>query len=116
MGKILLEGIEVMVRIGLLEEELYAPQDLLLSIEIEHDFNEIAETDEVENGTDYRDIVDHARRFCQSYDGKTLERFATELARDMKSKFSAQRVCLGVDKPRYVKKLGLRQIRVKVEC
>ena len=25
MGKILLEGIEVMVRIGLLEEELYAP-------------------------------------------------------------------------------------------
>ena len=27
MGKILLEGIEVMVSIGLLEEELYAPQD-----------------------------------------------------------------------------------------
>ena len=29
MGKILLEGIEVMVRIGLLEEELYAPQDFV---------------------------------------------------------------------------------------
>ena len=28
MGKIKLEGIEVMARIGLLEEELFAPQDL----------------------------------------------------------------------------------------
>ena len=47
MGKILLEGIEVMVRIGLLEEELYAPQDLLVSLELESDFSKIAETDEV---------------------------------------------------------------------
>ena len=116
MGKILLEGIEVMVRIGLLEEELYAPQDLLLSVEIEHDFSKIAETDEVEDGIDYRDIVGHARKFSQSYDGKTLEKYASRLAEDLKSKFEAQRVRLSVDKPRYVKKLGLRQIRVEVEC
>ena len=44
MGKILLEGIEVMVRIGLLEEELYAPQDLLVSLELESDFSKIAKT------------------------------------------------------------------------
>lgn len=116
MGKILLEGIEVMVRIGLLEEELYAPQDLLLSIEIEHDFSKVATTDEVEDGIDYRDIVDHAREFSQGYDGKTLEKYASLLAEDLKKKFGAQRVRLSVDKPRYVKKLGLRQIRVEVEC
>ena len=116
MGKILLEGIEVMVRIGLLEEELYAPQDLLLSVEIEHDFSKIAETDEVEDGIDYRNIVDHTRDFSQAYDGKTLEKYASLLAEDLKGEFGAQRVRLSVDKPRYVKKLGLRQIRVEVEC
>ena len=116
MGKILLEGVEVMVRIGLLEEELYAPQDLLLSVEIEHDFSKIAETDEVEDGIDYRNIVDHTRDFSQAYDGKTLEKYASLLAKDLREKFGAQRVRLSVDKPRYVQKLGLRQIRVEVEC
>lgn len=116
MGKILLEGIEVMVRIGLLEEELYATQDLLLSVEIENDFSKMAETDEVEDGVDYRNIVDHTRNFSQAYDGKTLERYAFLLAEDLKIKFGAQRVRLSVDKPRYVKKLGLQQIRVEVEC
>lgn len=116
MGKILLEGIEVMVRIGLLEEELYAPQDLLVSLIIENDFSKIAETDEVEDGIDYRDVVDHVRTFSQAYDGKTLERYAALLAEDIKSHFGAKRIHLFVDKPRYVKKLGLRQIRVEFEC
>ena len=115
MGKILLEGIEVMVRIGLLEEELYAPQDLLVSLEIENDFSKIAKTDEVEDGIDYRDVVDHVRKFSQAYDGKTLERYAALLAEDIKRHFDAKRICLSVDKPRYIKKLGLRQIRVEVE-
>ena len=37
------------------------------------------------------------------------------LAEDIKRHFDAKRICLSVDKPRYVKKLGLRQIRVEVE-
>lgn len=116
MGKIFLKGIEVMVRIGLLEEELFAPQDLLVSLEIENDFSSVAQTDEVANGIDYRDIVEHIRTFSQSYDGKTLERYASLLAEDIKQCFGAGKVRLSVDKPRYVKKLGLRQIRVEVEC
>ena len=39
MGKIKLEGIEVMVRIGLLEEEQFAPQDLYVSLELSYDFS-----------------------------------------------------------------------------
>ena len=50
MGKILLEGIEVMVRIGLLEEELYAPQDLLVSLEIENDFSKLSIKKQFEKG------------------------------------------------------------------
>ena len=57
MGKIQLIGIEVMARIGLLEEEQYAPQDLLVSLDLSYDFGEIKETDEITHGIDYRDLI-----------------------------------------------------------
>ena len=49
MGKIQLVGIEVMARIGLLEEEQYAPQDLLVSLDLSYDFESIKISDEIQN-------------------------------------------------------------------
>ena len=115
MGKIKLEGIEVMVRIGLLEEELFAPQDLRISVELAYDFETIRESDEVTDGIDYRSVIEKVRGFCAKYDGKTLERFAHLLATELKDAFQVQSVRLIVDKPRYTKKLGLAEIRVEVE-
>jgi len=115
MGKIILEGIEVMARIGLLEEEQYAPQDLRVSLELMYDFETIRESDEITSGVDYRDLISSVRAFCSSYDGKTLERFAHLLASRLKNDFPIHHIKLAVDKPRYTKKLGLREIRVEVE-
>ena len=115
MGKIKLEGIEVMVRIGLLEEELFAPQDLRISVELAYDFETIRESDEVTDGIDYRSVIEKVREFCAKYDGKTLERFAHLLAIRLKNDFPIHHVKLSVDKPRYTKKLGLREICVEVE-
>ena len=115
MGKIKLEGIEVMVRIGLLEEELFAPQDLRVTVELTSDFETIRETDEITDGIDYRSVIDWVRGFCAKYDGKTMERFAHLLATELKKSFEVQSVRLTVDKPRYTKKLGLAEIRVEVE-
>lgn len=115
MGKIQLEGIEVMARIGLLEEEQFAPQDLYVSLELSYDFSPIRESDEISHGVDYREVISCVREFSNAYDGKTLERFAHLLAVQLKEKFSVSKVRLSVDKPRYVKKLGLRDIRVEVE-
>ena len=115
MGKIQLVGIEVMARIGLLEEEQYAPQDLLVSLDLSYDFKSIKETDEINHGIDYRDLISHVRDFSTAYDGKTLEKFAHILATEIKEKFPVTQVKLSVDKPRYTKKLGLKEIRVEVE-
>tara|TARA_B100001057_G_C22470318_1_gene802367 strand:- start:9 stop:359 length:351 start_codon:yes stop_codon:yes gene_type:complete len=115
MGKIKLEGIEVMARIGLLEEELFAPQDLRISVELAYDFETIRESDEITDGIDYRSVIEKVRGFCAKYDGKTLERFAHLLATELKEAFQVQSVKLIVDKPRYTKKLGLAEIRVEVE-
>ena len=60
MGKIKLQGIEVRVRIGLLEEEQFAPQDLYVSLELSYDFSSIRESDEITDGIDYREIVEFA--------------------------------------------------------
>ena len=115
MGKIQLVGIEVMARIGLLEEEQYAPQDLLVSLDLSYDFESIKISDEILEGIDYRDLISHVRDFASSYDGKTLERFAHLLATEIKEKFPVEKVRISVDKPRYTKKLGLKEIRVEVE-
>lgn len=115
MGKIILNEIEVMARIGLLEEEQYAPQDLRVSLELSYNFENIRETDDISLGIDYCDVVKAVREFCASYDGKTLERFAHLLSLELKHAFSLDHLKLTVDKPRYTKKLGLREIRVEVE-
>ena len=115
MGKIKLQGIEVRVRIGLLEEEQFAPQDLYVSLELSYDFSSIRESDEITDGIDYREIVEFVRQFSSAYDGKTLERFAHLLAVELKQKFDFSKVRLSVDKPRYLQKLGLREITVEVE-
>jgi len=115
MGKIQLVGIEVMARIGLLEEEQYAPQDLLVSLDLSYDFGDIKESDEITEGIDYRDLISQIRDFSTSYDGKTLEKFAHLLATRIKETYPVDKVRLSVDKPRYTKKLGLKEIRVEVE-
>ena len=115
MGKIQLVGIEVMARIGLLEEEQYAPQDLIVSLDLSYDFAGIKDSDEIAEGIDYRDLISYVREFSTSYDGKTLEKFAHLLASEIKQSFPVDKVKLSVDKPRYTKKLGLREIRVEVE-
>lgn len=46
---------------------------------------------------------------------KTLERFAHLLSIRLKEGFPLDHIKLTVDKPRYTKKLGLREIQVEVE-
>ncbi|MDA9962331.1 dihydroneopterin aldolase [Opitutales bacterium] len=115
MGNIHLEGIEVMARIGLLEEELLAPQDLFVTVDLEYDFEMVRNTDELSHGIDYREVIAFVKKFATAYDGKMLERFAQVLAESLKDAFPVSKVSLCVDKPRYTGKLGLREIRVQVE-
>ena len=59
-----------MARIGLLEEEQSAPQNLRVSLEVSYDFEKIQESDEMADGIDYSDLIESVRAFCSSYDGK----------------------------------------------
>ena len=76
MGKIQLEGIEVMARIGLLEEEQFAPQDLYVSLELSYDFSPGRESDEISQGVDYRDVISCVREFSNAYEGNNEDNSA----------------------------------------
>jgi len=115
MGTITLDGIEVIAKIGLLEEEQKAPQDLYVSLSIECDFAPVAASDDLDQGVDYREVIEIVKGFALAYEGKTLERFAEQLADKLMENFPVESLSLAVDKPRYTRRLGLREIRVQVE-
>ena len=115
MGKITLDGIEVVARIGLLEEEQKAPQDLYVSLSLECEFARVVASDDLSQGVDYRSVIETVKDFARSYEGKTLERFSEKLADRLVEAFPVKSLHLAVDKPRYTRRLGLREIRVEVE-
>ena len=115
MGKITLDGIEVVARIGLLEEEQKAPQDLYVTLSMECGFESVVASDDLAQGVDYREVIEKVKVFALSYDGKTLERFAEQLADHLMDSFPVDALHLAVDKPRYTRRLGLKEIRVEVE-
>ena len=115
MGKITLDGIEVVAKIGLLEEEQKAPQDLYVTLSLQTDFASVVASDDLSQGIDYRAVIEFVKEFALAYEGKTLERFAEQLADQLMEVFPAVGLHLAVDKPRYTRRLGLREIRVEVE-
>ena len=115
MGKITLDGIEVVAKIGLLEEEQKAPQDLYVTLSLGCDFTAVATGDDLAEGVDYRTVIEEVKAFALNYEGKTLERFAEQLADQLMDRFPIDSLRLAVDKPRYTRRLGLREIRVEVE-
>ncbi len=115
MGKITLDGIEVVAKIGLLDEEQKAPQDLYVTLSLECDFAPVVANDDLGQGIDYRRVIELVKSFALSYEGNTLERFAEKLADQLVKTFPVNKLHLAVDKPRYTRRLGLREIRVEVE-
>ena len=75
----------------------------------------VAASDDLSGGVDYRSVIETVKKFALGYEGKTLERFAEQLADQLMEGFPIQRLHLAVDKPRYTRRLGLREIRVEVE-
>ena len=99
MGSIHLEGIEVVARIGLLEEEQHAPQDLYVTVDLTYDFAKVRESDDLAEGIDYCDVIACVKKFASAYDGKMLERFVYCLRYPSHVSHSALPFCNG---PNYI--------------
>tara|TARA_B100001123_G_C15109141_1_gene946748 strand:- start:562 stop:912 length:351 start_codon:yes stop_codon:yes gene_type:complete len=115
MDKLVLEGIEARTIIGIHEEEKLAEQGILVSIVLHSQFESVIESDKLDDGIDYVDVVEAIRAFCKQHRGNTLEFLAHSLALHLKDAFSAERIELTIEKPRYAGKLAMDAIRFHVE-
>lgn len=115
MDKLILQGIQARTVIGIHAEEKLAEQGITVSLVLHADYSDVIKSDSLEQGTDYVDVVDAIRSFCQKHRGNTLENLAHHLALHVKKSFSATKVELTVDKPRYTGKLEMEAIQFHVE-
>ena len=115
MDRLILKGIKARTVIGIHAEEKLAEQGITISLILHGDFQNVIESDELNTGFDYVDVVDTIRSFCRDHRGNTLEHLAHHLALHIKETFSAAKVELTVDKARYTGKLEMEAIQFHVE-
>jgi FolB domain-containing protein len=115
MDRLILKGIKARTVIGIHAEEKLAEQGIAVSVILHGDFQNVIENDELSGGFDYVDVVDTVRSFCRHHRCNTLEHLAHHLALHIKETFSAEKIELTVDKPRYTGKLEMEAIRFHVE-
>ena len=79
MDKICLSGITCLARIGVLQEEREAPQEILVDLVIHADLEVAAQTDDFEKTIDYQDLVDLVQRTAREGHFHVVEALATRL-------------------------------------
>jgi dihydroneopterin aldolase len=116
MDKLILERIEVDTIIGLLDEEKSSPQKLFIDITIYNSIHDIKNSDKIDDGIDYCEIIQSTREFAKIHQVNTIEFFAQQLAHHLKNTFQIKdTVSVTVEKPRYAKDLKVGAIKVHVE-
>ena len=99
MDKIFLKGLSVKAYIGLLPEELAAPQTLLIDLEYATDVRLAASRDNIADADDYAAVREFVINFLCAHRFLLLETLAERLSAALLSQFSFQWLQLSLDKP-----------------
>ncbi len=98
MDLIAIQDLEVFYRVGVPAEERANPQRLLLTIELEHDFADAAEADNLEKTIDYYQLSRRLLSFGAEREWKLIETLAVDLAAMILAEFRPARVGVEVKK------------------
>jgi len=98
MDRIVIQDLEVDYRVGVPEEERKAPQRLLLTIEIEHDFTTAAKNDDLGATINYYAVSQRLLRFGDGRQWKLIETLAVDLAEMILREFGGTSVAVEVKK------------------
>lgn len=112
--RIILRGIRIQALIGILDEEQHSQQELVVSVVVHTPFTRIQQSDQIQDGVDYREVISACRQFSLCHHSKTLEHFTHHLALHLKQTFAAQQIELTIEKNRYAKDLGVEHIEAYV--
>ncbi len=80
MDKITIQDLEVFYRVGVPDDERAKPQQLLLTVEMEHDFVKAAQTDDLNLTINYFAVSQRLLQFGENRNWKLIETLAAEIA------------------------------------
>jgi dihydroneopterin aldolase len=98
MDQIIIQELEVFVRVGVPEAERAKPQRLLITIEMEHDFTAAAINDNLRKTIDYRAVAVRVGGVSRRRSWKLIETLAVDMAEMVLREFKPKRVSIEVKK------------------
>ena len=98
MGRIKITDLEVMMHVGVTDEERATPQRLLLTVDMDFDFSSAAISDRITKTIDYYAVAQRLMKFGEGRSWKLIEKLVNEIADEVLSEFQPQAVAVEVKK------------------
>lgn len=98
MSNITIVDLEIFCSIGVTDEERAQPQRLLVSIDMEFDFNSAVMSDRIEKTIDYFEVAQQVLQFGNGRSWKLLEKLTANIADFIMARFKPQEVTVEIKK------------------
>ena len=98
MSKIAIVDLEVFYHVGVPDEERAQAQRLLLTVEMEHDFSQAAQTDDVTHTINDYAVTQRLLKLGEGRSWKLIETLASDIAQLVLAEFQATAVTVEVKK------------------
>ncbi|MBN8248058.1 MAG: dihydroneopterin aldolase [Verrucomicrobia bacterium] len=98
MDSILVSDLEVQFHVGVPDAERAQPQRLLISLELDHNFEQAAATDDLTHTLNYDAVCQRVRALGEGRSWKLIETLAVEIAGMIRKEFKPARVRVMVKK------------------
>lgn len=98
MNKIIIKDLEVFYHVGVPDEERSKPQRLLITAELELDFSEAAESDDLRKTINYFEITQKLLNLGEGRSWKLIEKLAGDIASLILNEFKPAAVRVEVKK------------------
>ena len=98
MSKIAIVDLEVFYHVGVPDEERAQAQRLLLTVEMEHDFSQAAQTDDLMHTINYYAVTQRLLKLGEGRSWKLIETLASDIAQLVLAEFQATAVTVEVKK------------------
>ena len=98
MDRVILNGIQCSLRVGVSPEERREPQDCLVDVELESDLSRAARTDDLLDTVDYSRVFALVHQLSSSEEFALLERFAGRLAEEIHHSVRCEAMLIRVKK------------------
>lgn len=112
----MVNGLTVLSKVGCLPVEQSVPQPIEVDIALEMDLREVAKTDDIRKGVDYRKVCDLVRQILEQNSFRLLETAAYAIAVNLLRQFpKVERVRVKVRKPHPPIPVPLQSASVRME-